>query len=935
MSSFLQELAQRIYSDQAGNLENTTVVFPNRRAGLYFSEALRQLLDKPTWSPQVLSFQDFVAQYSKNNVADNLLLVHELHQVYNEVMFPKKKDHEPFDKFYFWGMMLLKDFDDVDKYLVNAENLYKNLSRQKQLDISFDFLTEEQKEIIMKFWNAFQERDSASRQEFSKTWNSLYSIYMRFNERLNESGLAYEGANYRKLAEAPDEVKWQTGPMYFAGFNALNLAEDKIISWFIENQKATIIWDLDSYYMDKSQEAGHFLRLYRKRNVFAASFPKEYPQHIEQPKKLCLNGIPYHVGQAKTMGQELGKLLRDNPGQDLTKVAIVLADESMLFPVLHGLPPQVQAINVTMGFPLSHAPLNSLIEHVLMLQRMYNKKRGKFNFKPVLSILRHPMVYRLDTSGITKCITTIEKQNLIYLGKEDLPDIPLVRIMMNPEPENLLEFIKSILMELEQHVSNLDHAFIQHYYKLINRYSDLLSGTDEEITVDNFGRLFRQLVRSERLPFSGEPLKGLQIMGVLETRNLDFEHVFVLGMNEDFFPSKIGKHSFIPFNLRKAYELPNFDQQDAIYAYLFYRLLQRPKSVNFYYNTEGNDLGGEEMSRFLLQLQYELNMDVEHRILSNVSMARQMPPILIDKRKNDVLNRLHRYLDTSDSTKKLSPSAINIYLNCKLQFYFRYIAELYEKDELYEDIDARSLGNVVHQALELLYKPKEGQLLDEAFYEELSKQKKEQFIIQGFRQQYGIEGDQEFFFEGQNRIAKEIVWSYFEGILELDKRYAPFEVVSSELEYEARLRTTAGNVKLGGAIDRVDRKGDRIRLIDYKTGKDSAKFKNLEKLFDHTEKNREKAAFQTLFYALLYENKKRPDEQLTPTVISKDALFQNGETTLHDDKHLVNDAAKLLPQFKEHLTFLLEELFNPEVPFDQTTDENRCKFCAYKNMCGR
>ncbi|TRX47148.1 PD-(D/E)XK nuclease family protein [Fulvivirga sp. M361] len=959
MKTFLQEIAQDIIRNYPGKLGDITIIFPNRRAGLFFREYLKQELNGPSWSPQVLSFQDFIAASCPLQKADQLFLVHQLHTIYNQQL----KTREGFDRFYYWGQMLLKDFDDVDKYLVNAQNLYTNLSRQKQLDLSFDFLLPEQKEIIQRFWQGFDESKSAQKERFEFVWSHLFQVYRSFNQQLSDKGLAYEGMQYRYMAEHLEEIPFKkNNRVVFAGFNALNAVEDKIISWCLENLQADILWDMDAYYFNNEhQEAGTFLRQYHKRQVYAPSFPETIPSSLtEVSKELVLTGVPQHVGQAKILGQKLGALLKEHPDLDIRKVAVVLADEALLFPVLHSLPEEIEAVNVTMGFPLSYAPVNSLIEHILELRRMARKDPDGlvlFHFKPALAIIRHPLIIQTDVDKLEEWANDVQRSNKVFFTTSELPEHALIKMIFSQDLGDLVDYLSAILLELnalaDPEKNTIEVEYVHQYYQLLNRYADLLRNSDTTIELKPFAALFKQLVRTERLPFTGEPLRGLQIMGVLETRNLDFEHIFVLSMNEDFFPSQGGKHSFIPYNLRKAYELPNYDQQDAIYAYLFYRLIQRASSVNFFYNTEGNDLGGGEMSRFLQQLLHESNLPIKVETLANYTEPGSEQVITVNK-DDDVLKSLSRYLNTGQRIqKRLSPSALNTYLDCRLRFYFRHVADLYEKSAMEEDVDARSLGNVLHHAMEILYedylKDKTSRTLVKADFKEL-KTKLESAAVFAFRKQFSIAPDRKFYFEGKNIIAKEIIKDFMQAILKLDEQYAPFEIVGMESEHVYDLTMpemetayldaykipgeSTMSVALRGTIDRIDRKKGQVRLIDYKTGQDKHVFNSIEELFDRKKKN--KAALQTFIYALLYQNVKDEGEALVPAVFNKDALFMGDDVLLeYKGQGKVTNAAYYLEPYTEQLQLLLKEIFDPETPFDQTDEVRKCTTCAYKGICGR
>ena len=888
MSTFLQEVAERLVRSYGNGLGEVTVIFPNRRAGLFFRESLKQAISTPVWSPKILSFQDFIAYQTEGQVADKLFLTHRLFEVYARVM----KTSEGFDRFYYWGQMLLKDFDDIDKYLVNAENLYTNLNRQKQLDLTFDFLLPEQKEIIQKFWQGFEKTKSEEKARFEFVWDRLFKVYHTFIQSLRQEGLAYEGMQYRTVAENIDKITFRgmRGPVVFAGFNALNLAEEKIIGWFVKNRSAEVIWDIDQYYMNnESQEAGNFLRHYKNTTTFGHTFPKDTPAYIQSPdKQIGLIGVPQHVGQAKLVGQKLKALLEANPGIDLRTVAVVLADEALLFPVLHSLPEEIEAINVTMGFPLAYAPVNSLIENILELQRTIRTDPDGhvlYHFKPALAIIKHPLILPQNTDDLEKLAQGIERNNKVFLTHNDLIEDALIRKIFTPASDKLIPYLVSILLDLHSRVdseeSTVEVEYVHHFYQILNRYAELLQVTGQSADVNAFSRLFKQLVRTERLPFTGEPLKGLQIMGVLETRNLDFDHVFVLSMNEDFFPSQGGKHSFIPYNLRRAYGLPNYDQQDAIYAYLFYRLIQRPVKIEFFYNTEGNDLGGEEMSRFLQQLLHESGLDVSTEVLASYAEIDDDREIKIEK-DEVVCASLSRYLKTDlhMPQRRLSPSALTTYLDCRLRFYFRYIADLYEKDSLDEDVDSRSLGNVLHHAMEILYLEyldlKEDDIITKADIKSL-KVHIDDAVVKAFRHQFAVDEKRRFYFEGKNIIAREIVKDFMLSILRIDAGYAPFEFIGAEAKYELELTLPSLKnfknpvVGLRGTIDRLDRKQGSVRLIDYKTGQDKHYFESLEDLFDRKKKN--KAAFQTFYYALLYQYHKAPTDTMMPAVFNKDALF--------------------------------------------------------------
>jgi ATP-dependent helicase/DNAse subunit B len=504
-------------------------------------------------------------------------------------------------------------------------------------------------------------------------------------------------------------------------------------------------------------------------------------------------------------------------------------------------------------------------------------------------------------------------------------------------------------------ISDLDKEFTYHFLKLINRMEQIIkedlahsSGLPHEqkqkaaqASMKFFLKIFRQLVQMQKIPFSGEPLKGLQIMGVLETRNLDYKNVFILSLNEGAFPSSSGKASYIPANIRKGYGLPTAEHQDSIYAYLFYRVMQRAENIFLFYNSETDVLGQGEMSRYLQQLIYESGKPIQRRVLHNPIQPEAIRPISISKDAS-VIEALVRLSEGTPKFKGISPSALNTYIECRLQFYLRHVAKIREADEVEEDLDARVLGNFLHQVMELFYKRaaeiKKTKVI-EAVDLDGAEEQVAKLIDEVFIEAYKLEPGKPVVYEGQRLVVYEIVKRFAQRIIEIDKAYTPFVMEALEqggLSYDIRLNNTPVHVTLGGKIDRVDRKENVVRVIDYKTGRDKLDFDNIPSLFSREEK-RNKAAFQTMLYALLYKaNHKSNGFKIVPGLINRMNLFdRNFQFGLKVGKDLIDNVDQLIPEFEQHLRILLEELFDPNVPFDQTTDVDTCKFCAYQNICYR
>ncbi len=977
MTPFLKELAEHLLKKYPEQLDQVTVVFPNIRAGLFFKKYLSELIDRPIWSPHILSLEDFIKSHSSLQLLDKLSLVFRLYEVYKKHN-PKE---EGFDRFMYWGDLLLKDFDDIDKYAINAKVLFTDLARQKELDSTFDYLSEEQKNSILEFWKSFEGDPSLQQKSFRQVWNTLYTIYEEFKLILKKEGLAYQGMLYAEVTEQlqAEQLSYGYEKVVFAGFNALNNREEQLITLFIENRDAEVFWDVDAYYVDDEvQEAGLFFRKYRSKKAFSESFPPVLPSHLSNgssKKKIDIIGVPLSVGQSKLLGQQWRERLEGAGLSDMEKTVVVLPDETLLFSVLHSIPEEVDSINVTMGFPLQGTPLYQFFEHLLALQQHIRTQNNAAHFyhRDVLILLKHPYLRDYNSELASKNIRAIESENKIYLSNDDIfEDEQLYSIIFQEVSKGnaIFDYLIDILLyvttgnEQEEDVSQKDRPmdsdiFEQEYayffYTQLNRLKDIIGQQKIHLDLNGFIRLFRQVMQSVRLPFTGEPLKGLQVMGVLETRNLDFEQVYVLSMNEDIFPASGKLHSFIPYNLRKAYGLPTYDQQDAIYAYLFYRLLQRAEKITLLYNTEsGLNIGGE-MSRFLLQLMYSDDFSVRRYLLSNTIELREVKEIIIRK-DEAVLHDLNRFvLNDGESAKRLTPSALNLYLSCRLRFYFRYVARIYEADTVTEEIDPMAFGNLLHKTMELVYE----RFIGEKGSGHIMKEDigtltgmVDTVLVQAFKEHYGIKEYRPFQFEGRNVIAKAIIRKFALKVLEIDREYAPFEILGLELgEKEGEALTLdfpiengQRNIGMRGIIDRVDRKGSRVRVLDYKTGKDNKRMGTVASLFDREDDKRNKAAMQTLYYAYLYlENYPAAEGEIMPGVYNSKEMFKESfdmrlEKKVSPNKNSyapVNDVRPLLDEFKMGLRDLLEEIFDATVPFDQTDDKKSCLTCPYRNICHR
>ena len=948
MNTFLHELAENYVHNYLGKEEDTTIVFPNIRAGLFFRKELSSLIKKPIWAPKISGIEDFILQHSNLKLDDQFSLILRL--------YPIHKKHtgidESLDRFYFWGRILLQDFEDIDQYMVNPQNLLTTVRQLKEIDFQFGYFDEEHLSLIRKFWGVVISQKSNHKNEFIRIWKALLPIYTSFKESLNRSGVAYRGMVYRDVADKidKDEFEWYGSKVIFAGFNALSYAEEKIIKWFVNQGIGKIFWDLDAYYVNnKTHEAGYFARNYIQDEVLKETFPKDLAERITTNKKdIKITGIPSTTGQAKFCGSILKKWDQLNLLAEPENTVIVLPDESLLMNVLQSVPDSLKEINVTMGYPLKSTTLFSILDNVLELQ--INVRKGKdviwFYYRDVLTILNHSMVKNLDHKLAGELTGKIGDLNMIRISSTMFEGSVLEEIFHPVKhPDEVIKYLLDLITLVRQNISQneeklFEEIFMVRFYKLLQRLNDQFRQEGISLKIEEFQTLFQQLTFQERVPFEGEPLKGIQVMGVLETRNLDFENVIIMSMNEGVFPSVPRRNSFLPYNVRKAFGLPNFEHQDAIYSYLFYRILQRAKKVNLLYNTtEGKGLSSGEISRFLLQLNHELiDQPEDVKIYSPINPNHLEEKVIV---KDDfIMNRLERYLlQDGESEALLNPSAINTYLDCPLTFFYRYVLDMKAHEEISDDIDPAMFGNILHRVMEKAYKSFVDKELQSEDINQIMKHIPE-LILDSFAKYFGKVDRENFQFEGRNIIAREIIEKYVRRILYIDQKHAPFIIRGLEKRISFSLPIHYKGVRrlinMKGIIDRADEKDGIIRVIDYKTGRDETTFTAVNDLFDGTKTNRNKAVLQTLLYAKVF------DDQFNEGALTiQTGLFNRVELMIPDfnpcikikkgrgNPEPVSNIRLLMDEYSQNLENVLSEIFDSSKPFKHHDPMKECKFCQY------
>lgn len=955
METFLKQVAHDLYNKTEGNFTKVAIVFPNKRASLFFNEYLAQESDRPIWSPTYVSISELFRQSSDLSIADPIKLVCDLYKVFQKATGSK----ETLDDFYFWGEMLIADFDDADKNMADTHALFSNLKDLNELMDNYDFLEEGQKEALSQFFHNFSiNQVTELKQRFISMWNVLGDIYTEYKALLESQSIAYEGMLYRQVIEQLDVEALPYNKYIFVGFNVLNKVEHTLFKKLNEAGKAMFYWDYDTFYLNKTpHEAGEFIR--RNLRDFPSELPASFFDNLNQPKEVTFIESPTENGQVRYLPQ----WIRENLTSQEKETAVVLCNEALLQPVLHALPDNVKHINITMGFPLSQTPAYSFVNALMELHTSgYNPNNGRYLFAEVISVLKHPYTRQLSPEA-EKLEQTLTRDNRFYPLPSELKQDNVLELLFTPRRNNLdlcsmlSEALKEVAVIYQQQAASHSDAFDQLYreslfktYTLVNRFHTLIESKELNVQAGTFQRLLTRVMSSSSIPFHGEPAIGMQVMGVLETRNLDFRHLIMLSVNEGQLPKAGGDSSFIPYNLRKAFGMTTIDHKIAVYAYYFYRLMQRAEKVTLVYNTATDGINRGELSRFMLQFLIEWGYPVLRKQLEAAQSPQDSTPIIIEKTP-DVMERMKSVFDIRNNPKTLiSPSALNCYLDCPLKFYYKYVALLSAPDEVTADIDSAKFGSIFHYAAEHIYKDltAHGKLISKENLETLLKDevRLQTYVDNGFKELFfNLPQNEQPEYNGIQLINSAVIVKYIQQLLRNDLRYAPFTFVGSEQRIFENIEicTPTGDIqsRIGGIIDRIDSKGESLRIVDYKTGGDADTPANVQSLFI-PDKKRSNYVFQTFLYASIVCKKlreKNDSRLVAPALLyihraaseNYSPVIQMGEP--RKPKEPVDNFAQYEGDFRENLKTLLEDIFNPDVSFTQTEIEDKCAYCDFRALC--
>ena len=959
MESFLKLVAADLYKHTKGNLAHTAVVFPNKRAGLFFNEYLAQESDSPIWSPAYVSISELFRSLSPWEVGDPVKLVCELYKIFRR----ETQSTETLDDFYFWGEMLISDFDDADKNKVDTDKLFSNLQDLRNIMDDYTFIDDEQEEAIRQFFQNFSiERRTALKERFISLWDVLGNIYKGFRESLASQNIAYEGMMYRHVIEHLDVDKLPYEKYVFVGFNVLNKVEHTLFTQLKDAGKAVFYWDYDEFYMKENRqavthEAGEFIR--RNLRDFPSPLSGELFKNLSKPKEVHYIASSTENAQARYLPQ----WIRNNLTTPEKETAVVLCNEALLQPVLHSLPAEIKHVNITMGFPLSQTPVYSFLIALLELHTHgFNFKSGRYTFQSVVTLLKHP--YSRQLTGQAELLEKeLTRNNRFYPLPGELGKDEFLTRLFTPLSGNLNLCIR--LSETLQQVAGIyqantsgtedTDAFNQLYreslfkaYTTINRFRTLIEEDELTVQSETFRRLLVKVLSATNIPFHGEPAIGMQVMGVLETRNLDFRHLVLLSVNEGQLPKSGGDSSFIPYNLRKAFGMTTIEHKIAVYAYYFYRLLQRAERITLIYNTSSDGLNRGEWSRFMLQFLIEWPHPITRQFLEAGQSPQGTSPITVEKTP-DVMRRMQSLFDVRANPKaKFSPSALNYYLDCPLKFYYRYVAGLSAPDEVSAEIDSATFGSIFHYAAEHIYKDltTHGKVINKEALETLLRNevKLQDYVDTAFKKLFfNVPQNEKPEYNGVQLINSAVIARYLKQLLQNDLRYAPFTFIASEMEVDEPIdiQTPKGVIKsrIGGIIDRMDSKDGTLRIVDYKTGGDADTPPHVESLFI-PDKKRSNYVFQTFLYAAIM-CRKQPTMKIAPALLyihraateTYSPVIQMGEP--RKPKEAVEDFSKYEKEYRERLQGLLEEIFNPEKSFTQTEIIEKCTYCDFKALCKR
>ena len=1005
MKTFLEEVALDLELKLGDRLKDSALIFVNKRPLVYMQNFLSKITSQgskvPVWSPALYTIQEFMNLSSNQPVADSFSQFFALWEAYRNTLDAKELDYARIDSFYRTGLTLISDFLQLDENLIPINQVFENLRNQTVLDLHFSELQPEQIDFLQSFWDSFSpERVHEKQEKFLYFWIRMPRLYTNFHKILQNKGLTTQGLIYRKLADGKEDKidflkPFNQGKLIFIGFNALSKAESILFKKWQEEGIAWFYFDIDNYYLgDDLQEAGRFLRKNLNDTGLINTLGLPDNKIRNQEKKIQVFRVEGQTAQAKLIPQILSPSISFlKEVNNISKVAIILADESLLIPLLQSISThfpeenKILPLNISMGYSLSNSSLFALLDAWLNLQESISIKN--------IEVLNSLEIQNFFTNALIPISTITKKewqnrilnQNLSEVSINQLPvNILGVRLYFKKSIhgldllENILELLGWLLTDENSTLITLEEELALATHQELTNLLDGLLEFKKEVSLKLILSLTRRVLKLISIPLKGEPLEGLQILGLMETRSLDFEEIILLGASEEYLPSATKKDSLIPDSIRRAYGLSVKEDQDALSAYIFYRLFQRGKRISLIYNANIEENNSGEPTRYIRQIEFESGFQFSNFTFTPRFTSQKPSPIEIPKSDLILEKLISLYGSGKESVSSVSATAINTYINCPLQFFYGYVANIKEPKKIKADLDAGLIGDIFHLSLKIFYQELKEENVLITSLRILEKGKKiEEIILRAYFATFQKENSQPLTVTGKDKIVLAVIKDYVQTILSYDELNAPFilHYLEDKENFNLLIPIKQGEkvlkVKLKAIIDRIDQKNNKFRIVDYKTGKDSLFFKDIISAFDINVKleKRNKAIVQSLFYMLIVE-KVLPTTYIEPHLFlvreirkKMGAYFEKNEkensafvqNTLYTTKEIDFDATtknikdkkpkkqsvflegELLKSVKQEfagkLNHILEEIFNPEVPFRQTILEENCRYCIYKTMCGK
>ncbi|MFB9077712.1 PD-(D/E)XK nuclease family protein [Flavobacterium procerum] len=915
-TSFIEKIAAVVIQDYADKLTETTIILPNKRAKVFLIEALKNETDKTILSPEIISIEDFVQDVAGIRAIDPIELLFEFYEVYLSVT--DKQQQQSFELFANWAKTLLQDFNEIDRYLLDSTHVFSYLDAIE----------------VLKRWNLEPEEKTKLVDNYIDFWKIVPLYYDSLYNHLLHKSIGYQGLIYREAVNNLNHFSNAITNRHFvfAGFNALNAAEEKIVQHLISIDQAKIYWDSDQTFLnDPYHDAGLFLRRFKASWKHYKANPFEWiVDDFSQEKNINVIGTPKTIGQAKIAGSIIEEIIKENPNASLDKVAIVLGEENLLVPILYSLPASVGPLNITMGYSGKNNPSQILVAKLFKMHTNALSRKGDsyvFYYKDILDVLTHPLVEPYcGTAGLVRIIkennyTFITHNKVLELNHNHSVLFNLLFKKWDSGAITVLEGISALLIKIKENFSNdneeekIAKTFVYGVYKVVNKLINYYSKHHHIDNISTLHAVYKQIIDLAEVSFEGEPLRGLQIMGVLESRVLDFETVIVTSVNEGKFPAGKSQNSFIPYDVKKELELPTYKEKDAIYTYHFYHLLQRAKNVYLIYNTENEGLDAGERSRFITQLEVEKQRkhNLTFDIYNPVVPADAYLPMVVPK-SDLVIERLKEI-----ATVGFSPSALTSYIRNPIEFYFQKILRIREVEEVEENIALNTLGTIIHETLKELYTPFIGKFISE---EDLANCFKllDNEVLKQFKLVYK-EGEIK---KGRNLLAFEVAKRNVSNFLKMEmeslKNDEAIKIIALEQTFERWFNhpKLPFPVLIKGNVDRIEERNGKIRIIDYKTGKVEKANVVLKSWSGLTQELKNDKIIQVLAYAFMYE-KEAGSLPIEVGIISfknlKSGFLPFGFKPEKELNMVVT--SEMLDFYLEEIANLLSEIFDIAIPFEE------------------